>query len=60
MMERVMNEPVKISKDYLDRITLKSKNLAEKIDLDHITDCNKELFVSEMYAFIVSPFKEVI
>ncbi|EDK35260.1 hypothetical protein [Clostridium kluyveri] len=42
--------------DYLDRITLKSKNLAEKIDLEHITDCNKELFVSEMYTFISDLF----
>lgn len=52
----VREQFVEFSGDYLDRITLKSKNLAEKIDLEHITDYNKEFFVSEMHTFISDLF----
>lgn len=52
----VREQFVESSGDYMDRITLKSKNLAEKIDLEHITDYNKEFFVSEMHTFISDLF----
>lgn len=49
----VREQFVEFSGDYLDRITLKSKNLAEKIDLEHITDYNKEFFyIRNAYFYI--------